>query len=83
MTLAALMVYLLNRQEARPYSWWSVLPIAAAGWATLWLNVPARSQQFLPLLIGGAWLLLRGTWTLAHYLRAHPRPTAMEPAAHE
>ena len=93
MTSAALGIYAFNRLQAHWYSWWSVLPIALAGWASLWLDLPRSSRQFLPLLIGGAWLLARGAWTLARYLRANPRhpvaepapmdPSPMEPASHE
>jgi len=83
MTIATVLIYFLSRHEARPYSWWSVLPIAVAGWATACMDLPRNGREFLPVLIGGAWLLSRGTWTLARYLRAHPRPVAVEPAAHE
>jgi len=83
MTIATVLIYFLSRHEARPYSWWSVLPIAVAGWATACMDLPRNGREFLPVLIGGAWLLSRGTWTLARYLRAHPRPVALEPGAHE
>jgi hypothetical protein len=78
MTIAAVLVYAFNRREALPYSWRSVLPIAVAGWASAWLDLPDASRHFLPILIGGGWLLSRGVWTLARYLRAHPRYTAIE-----
>jgi len=83
MSLTAVLLYALNCREARPYSWWAVLPIAVAGWASLWLDMPPASREFLPILIGGVWLLSRGTWTLAHYLRAHPRYPGMEVKSHE
>jgi len=83
MTIATVLIYVLSRHEARPYSWWTVSPIALAGWATACLDLPPKSRQFLPLLIGGAWLLARGTWTLIRYLRAHPRPAPLEPLSHE
>jgi len=83
MTIAAALIYFLSRHEARPYSWWTVLPVALMGWATAWVDLPPNSRQFLPLFIGAIWLLARGTWTLARYLRAHPRPAAMEVTSHE
>jgi len=83
MTAAAVVVYVLSRSEARPYSGWTVLPIAVAGVASAWLRMPADSRLYLPILIGGAWLLARGTWTMVHYLRAHPRPAAVEATSHE
>jgi hypothetical protein len=83
MTIATVLIHFLSRYEARPYSWWTVSPIALAGWATACLDLPPGSREFLPILIGGVWLLWRGTWTLARYLRAHPRPVALEPGAHE
>jgi hypothetical protein len=83
MTIVAVLVYALNRREARPYSWWSVLPLVIAGLASARLDLPPKCRQFLPILIGGAWLLSRGTWTLVHYLRAHPRDAAVEAISHE
>jgi hypothetical protein len=83
MAVVAAWIYAANRREARPYVWWSVLPIAVAGLASAWLDLSVKSREFLPILIGGAWLLARGTWTLVHYLRAHPRSAAMEATSHE
>lgn len=83
MTIVAVLVYAANRRVARPYAWWGVLPIAVAGLACAWVDVPVKSREFLPILIGGAWLLSRGTWTLARYLRAHPRCAAVEATSHE
>jgi len=83
MTAASVLVYALNLREPRSYAWWSVLPIAVAGWASAWVDVPAASREFLPILIGGAWLLSRGTWALVRYLRANPGHANLEPIAHE
>lgn len=83
MTIATALICFLSRHEARPYSWWAVLPIAVVGWATACLDLPPKSRRFLPLLIGGVWLLSRGIRTLVRYLRAHPRRVALEPGAHE
>jgi len=83
MTIVAVLVYILNRREARQYPWWSVLPIALAGWLSLLVSLPLKIRPLLPILIGGAWLLSRGTWTLVHYLRAHTRPAAVEALSHE
>ena len=80
MALVALVVYAWNLSDARPYSWWAVLPIAFAGLVSASIDLPAKSRRFLPLVIGGLWLLAQGGWTLARYLRAHPRRRVLEGA---
>jgi hypothetical protein len=74
MTAIAAAVYFWNRDDVRPYSWRAVLPIALAGFIAAGLDLKAVARWSVPLVIGGAWLLGIGTWTLVHYLRAHPKP---------
>jgi Zn-dependent protease len=74
MALVALGVYLWNRLEPHRYSWQSALAIALAGILTAGLDVPPEGRQFLPLLIGGVWLLAHGVPTLVRYLRTYPAP---------
>ncbi len=76
MTAIAAGIYFWNRDEVRPYSWRAVLPIALAGFIAAGLDLEPVARWFVPLIIGGAWLLGIGTWTLVHYLRAHPKPEA-------
>lgn len=76
MTAIAAAVYFWNRDDVRPYSWHAVLPIALAGFIAAGLDLEPMARMFLPLLIGGAWLLGIGTWTLVRYLRTHPKPDA-------
>ena len=56
------------------YSWQSALAIALAGLLSAGLEVPPKSRQFIPLLIGGVWLLAHGVPTLVRYLRTYPAP---------
>ena len=74
MALVAVAVYYWNRREAHPYSWQSVLAIALAGLLCAGLEVPPASRRFLPLLIGGVWLLAHGIPALVRYLRTYPAP---------
>jgi hypothetical protein len=67
-------IYLLNRNEARPYSWGAVLPIVVAGFAAAALDLDPGDHTLMPMIIGGAWLLGIGTWTLVRYLLARPKP---------
>ena len=74
MALVAVAVYFWNRREAHPYSWQSVLVIALAGLLSAGLEVPPNSRRFIPMLIGGVWLLAHGIPALVRYLRYHPAP---------
>jgi hypothetical protein len=74
MAAAAFLIFILNRREPRPYSAWSVLPMAVAGLLSAAIELSSESRQKLPLVIGGAWLLWTGAWTLVRYLRDHPKP---------
>jgi hypothetical protein len=78
MIVVAVLEYFGNRNEVHPYTPWAVLPIGLAGVLSAFLDLPAKSREFIPLTIGGAWLLVQGLWTLVRYLRAHPSPRAME-----
>jgi hypothetical protein len=77
MALVALGVYAGNRRDAHAYSWQSALAIALAGLLSAALTLPPKSRQFIPLLIGGGWLLAHGVPTLVRYLRTHPAPKGM------
>lgn len=77
--IAAALEYWWNRDEPRRYAGWTIVPIAVAGVLSIAWNLPGRSRQFVPLLIGGAWLAAHGAWTLAGYLRSNPR----QPAIHD
>ena len=74
MTAIAAGIYFWNRDDVRPYSWRAVLPIALAGFIAAGLDFMPEARGFLSLVIGGAWLLGIGTWTLVCYLRANPKP---------
>jgi hypothetical protein len=74
MALVALGVYAGNLRDAHAYSWQSALAIALAGLLSAAVEVPPRSRQFIPLLIGGVWLLAHGVPTLVRYLRTDPAP---------
>jgi hypothetical protein len=76
MAAVAAGVYLWNRDDVRPYSWRAVLPIILAGFIAAGLDLEPKNRFFVPLVIGGTWLLGIGTWTLVHYLRAHPKSDA-------
>jgi hypothetical protein len=80
MAIVAAVEYGWNRNGARPYHWWSVAFIALAGVLSPLWELPARSRQFIPLLIGGVWLLTQGGCTLIGYLRANPRARSLENA---
>jgi hypothetical protein len=64
-------VYWGHKWSERPYSWWSVIPLALTGIPISILAVPVRAQKFVPMLAGGVWLFCRGAWTLARYLRTN------------
>lgn len=74
MAVVAVAVYAWNRREAHPYSWQSALSIALAGALSAGLELPPRSRRYIPLLIGGVWLLAHGVPTLVRYLRTYPAP---------
>ena len=74
MALVAVAVYAWNRREAHPYSWQSTLAIALAGLLCAGLEVPPKGRRFLPLLIGGVWLLANGIPALVQYRRTYPAP---------
>jgi hypothetical protein len=74
MTAIAAGVFFWNRDDVHPYSWRAVLPIALVGFIAAWLDLMPEARGFLSLIIGGAWLLGIGTWTLVRYLRTNPKP---------
>ena len=76
MTGLAATIYFVNRDEARPYSWRAVLPLALAGFIAAPFDLELMSRTFMPMAICGAWLLGIGIWTLVRYLRANPKPDA-------
>jgi hypothetical protein len=78
MLALAVALYALNRNLERAYAWWFVLLLPAAGLLAMPLNLRADLRQFLVPAISGIWLLARGAWTLAGYLRKNPRPVAGE-----
>jgi hypothetical protein len=74
MAMAAVAVYAGSRREVHPYSWWSALLIALAGLLSAGVEVPLDGRRYIPLLIGGLWLLARGVLALVRYLRTYPVP---------
>jgi hypothetical protein len=74
MTIVAVEVYVWNRREAHAYSWQSALAIALAGLLSAGVEVPPGSRQFIPMLIGGVWLLAHGIPALVRYRRTYPAP---------
>jgi hypothetical protein len=72
MALVAVAVYVWNRREAHPYSWQSALAIALAGLLSAGLEVRLDGRRYIPLLIGGLWLLAHGIPALVRYLRTYP-----------
>lgn len=73
MTVVAACVYLWNRDDVRPYSPGAVLPIAAAGFIAAGFDLTEEACVYAPVVIGGAWLLGIGSWTLSRYLQEHPK----------
>jgi hypothetical protein len=71
MLVIGFVVYWGHKWSERPYSWWSVLPLALTGIPVSILAVPLRAQKFVPMVAGGLWLCCRGAWTLARYLRTN------------
>jgi hypothetical protein len=78
MTGFAALVFLLNRRDAHPYAWWSVLPIALTGFLTFVLGSLSKFTMVFPLLVFGAWLLAQGAGTLIRFLQNHPRMNELE-----
>jgi hypothetical protein len=78
MIVLAVAIYTLNRREVRSYSLWSVSPIALAGILSVTVAFPHLSQIFLPWIVGGAWLVVQGGWSLVRYLRSYPRSKSSE-----
>jgi len=78
MTVMAVLVFFMSRKDAHSYSWWSVLPIALAGFLAAFLELPPEASVVAPACILGAWFLIRGTWTLIRFLKSHPRLNEME-----
>jgi hypothetical protein len=78
MGAVAALEYFWNRDEARPYAWWSAAAIAAGGAVSLVWELPRKSLVYMPLLIGGVWLLAHGVWSLVIYLRNNPRIRVLE-----
>lgn len=78
MVAVAALVFALNRKEAHACSAWSALPIALAGLLSAAVEIPSGGRIFIPLVIGGGWLLTRGAWALMRYLHAHPRSQALQ-----
>ena len=74
MTLVAVAVYVWNRREAHAYSWQSAVTIALAGLLSAGVEVPPGSRRFIPMLIGGVWLLAHGIPALVQYRRTYPAP---------
>jgi len=74
MVIVALLLWALNRTLERPYGFWAVLPLVLAGAGSLLIDLPLRTLQLIPIVIGGAWLTARGAWTLIRYLRHNPYP---------
>ncbi len=69
-------VFFWNRDGIHPYSLPAVLPIALGGVLAPILHMGPAVCWFMPMVIGGAWLLGVGSWTFVRYLRAYPRPDA-------
>jgi hypothetical protein len=77
---AAITICALNRRGERPYRWWSVASMPAAGLVLMPIElVRVAAGQWLPVLVGGVWLLAQGMATLFCYLRRNPRPAATMP----
>jgi hypothetical protein len=72
MVVIAALLYLLNRLRERPYSWWSAAVLGITGVPFYWIRLPEREAEFVPYLLGGAWLFVRGFWALIQYLRDNP-----------
>ena len=74
MALAAVAVFASSLRDAHPYSWQSALAIALAGLLSAIVEMPRDARHFVPLLIGGVWLLAQGVPALVRYLRTYPVP---------
>ena len=73
MMVIAAIVYFWSRDDVRSYSWNTVLPLAVGGFITSAFELPPKAIVFAPMVIGGAWLLGIGCWTLSRYLQGHPK----------
>ncbi len=80
MAALAAALYALNRKSEHPYRWWSLSVLGFMGLVFLWVDVPSLLRPFLPVLLGGSWLVLLGGLTLIQYLRDNPYPQASEGA---
>jgi hypothetical protein len=73
LTLVAVVLYALHRHSERPYHWASVLLLPATGMGAMFLNMEQRTNDWLAVLIGGAWLCGQGAWRLLGYLHRYPK----------
>jgi len=78
MAALAATLYAVNRKSEHPCRWWSALALGLMGLATLLVDVPPFFEPWLPLFLGGLWLVARGGYTLILYLRANPLPRSRE-----
>jgi hypothetical protein len=73
LSAVAVLLYVLHRRSERPYHWASVLSLPFAGIGAMFLRMGQDENAWAALLIGGAWLVAQGAWTLLGYVRRHPR----------
>jgi hypothetical protein len=78
MAAAAVWVWWGVQDEVHHYSPLAVAPIALAGVAAAFLDLPGRAWSSVPMVIGGLWLVAAGIYTRIGYLRANPAPPATE-----
>jgi hypothetical protein len=78
MSTVAVLLYVLNRDSERPYSWMSVLPLPAAGLLAMRMDMGRDANAWTAVVIGGAWLAAQGCWRLVGYLRRHPHCAHVE-----
>jgi len=74
MIAIAALFYLTNPEEEPRYSLWSLLPLALSGFVPSIIGLPEAGRLFFPGMLGGLWLLVRGTWKLVRYLHQNPYP---------
>jgi hypothetical protein len=83
MAAMAAALWRLNRNLEHRYSLRSVLPLGVSGVPFVWIHLAPQVQLMLPFILGGAWLTVRGAWTLQHYLKENPLPARLKETVDE
>ncbi|MGA2263671.1 MAG: hypothetical protein ABSH28_19820 [Acidobacteriota bacterium] len=74
--LLAGLLFFLTRHTEHPCDWPGLVPLAASGFAFVHREMTPNGRAGALTAVMGTYLLVRGLWTLALYLRRHPRREA-------